>query len=131
MPGGNDTIRDRIRGPGPVIWSSVGGCTLPTEQQPLRVAEFDELFATSLHQVQRRDPRRLRLVLKADAEPSARELADRESSCCTFFDFRFSREAARLVLDIRVPRRRTDVLDSLAARAEEARRRADGGAGWR
>ena len=34
-------------------------CTLPTTQQPLRVAEFDTLFATALRRVSRPTPHRL------------------------------------------------------------------------
>jgi hypothetical protein len=29
-------------------WIAVDACTLPTDEQPLRLAEFDELFATTL-----------------------------------------------------------------------------------
>jgi hypothetical protein len=36
-------------------------CTLPTAEQPLRVAEFDDLFATSVRAVDRVGPTVLRL----------------------------------------------------------------------
>jgi hypothetical protein len=46
-------------------------CTLPTVEQPLRVAEFDGLFATALRGVDRVAPMMLRLVLDASAESTA------------------------------------------------------------
>jgi hypothetical protein len=38
-------------------------CTLPTTEQPLRVAEFDDLFARHVLQVRREDATHLRLTL--------------------------------------------------------------------
>lgn len=38
-------------------------CTLPTPEQPLRVAEFDALFAASSRRVERLTPTHLRLTL--------------------------------------------------------------------
>ena len=38
-------------------------CTLPTAERPLRLAEFDELFATAVRRVERRgDEVRIHLV---------------------------------------------------------------------
>src|SRR5947209_12417027 len=37
----------------PPTWVPVGACTLPTRKQPLRVAEFDALFAAALRSVER------------------------------------------------------------------------------
>jgi thiol-disulfide isomerase/thioredoxin len=105
-------------------WAPVDACTLPTAQQPLREAEFNELFAGSLRGIQRREPRWLRLYLNPGAEGSARDLVARESSCCSFFDFRFTDEKVQLVLDVRVPRERVSVLDGLARQAQDARERA-------
>ncbi|MFB7588014.1 hypothetical protein [Streptomyces sp. NPDC056169] len=50
-------------------------CTLPTEAQPLRIAEFDTLFADALIRVERPTAILARLVLDAVAEPAAQELA--------------------------------------------------------
>jgi hypothetical protein len=97
-------------------WVPTEACTLPTAEQPLRVAEFDALFASALRGVERQAPDRLRLVLDAAAATSARELVARESDCCSFFDFRFTPADDRLLLDVRVPASRTDVLDGLARR---------------
>ena len=40
-------------------WVAPEACTLPTAQQPLRVAEFDDLFANSVTWVDRPDATRL------------------------------------------------------------------------
>jgi hypothetical protein len=106
-----------------VAWVPVEACTLPTAEQPLRVAEFEALFAGALRGVERREPGWLRLVLDgaADVEGRARELVARESSCCSFFDFRLTPDAGHVLLDVRVPAARTDVLDGLARQAEAAR----------
>jgi hypothetical protein len=105
-------------------WAPVDACALPTAEQPLREAEFTELFRTALRGMQRREPGRLRLFLAAEAEGSARDLVARESSCCSFFDFRFDRGDGQLVLDVRVPRERVSVLDGLARQARDAQERA-------
>lgn len=98
-------------------------CTLPTAERPLRVAEFDELFASALRAQARPDPTHLRLTLDgADrVEATTRDLIARETACCSFFAFTVTRTADReLQLDIRVPQNRTDVLDGIAARAATA-----------
>jgi hypothetical protein len=87
----------------------------------LRVAEFDALFASTLRGVERQAPGRLRLVLDAAAATSARELVARESGCCSFFDFRFTPADDRLLLDVRIPASRIDVLDGLARQARATR----------
>ncbi|WP_319459304.1 hypothetical protein [Micromonospora sp. RTP1Z1] len=95
-------------------------CTLPTAQRPLRLAEFDELFATAVRQAERLDDRRLRLTLTgpAELETTVRDLTERESRCCSFFTFGVStRRPGQVVLDVAVPAGHVDVLDALAARA--------------
>ena len=99
-------------------------CTLPTQEQPLRAAEFDALFTVSLISVERPERTRVRLVLRPDAEPGARALAARETRCCAFFTFTFGREstaADTVWMDVAVPPSHVVVLDALAARAEAAR----------
>lgn len=103
-------------------------CTLPTQEQPLRVAEFDALFAASLTGVQRPEPTRARLLLAADAEPEARDLAARETGCCSFFTVSFDQADAAagtgsgvVSMDVGVPAAQVAVLDALVARAEAAR----------
>ncbi len=103
-------------------WVAVDACTLPTVQQPLRVAEFDSLFATALRGVERPTPNRLRLEIDALTEPRARELAARESECCGFFTFGFTPAGPGAVwMDISVPDARITVLDGLALRARTNR----------
>jgi hypothetical protein len=96
-------------------------CTLPTPEIPLRIAEFDGLFARSLLRVDRPEPTRLRMVLGGgdDVEAAARDLIARENDCCSFFDFSIARDGDRTLLGIRVPDGQVAVLDGLAARAGE------------
>ncbi|MET0765386.1 MAG: hypothetical protein ABWY29_11005 [Blastococcus sp.] len=122
--------------PGPgMAWVPVDACTLPNADQPLRVAEFDELFAASL-----RDARpsaegkpMARLLLGGDDTLPARvqRLADAETSCCSFFTFTVTRldtekkqspRETLVALDVEVPAARTDVLDALVRRAVVAGR---------
>jgi hypothetical protein len=91
-------------------------CTLPTVEQPLRVAEFDAVFDASLRATERVSATRLRLVLDPAVDQRLRELTARESQCCSFFTFTFSTESAGLVLDVEVPPSQTAVLDALASR---------------
>jgi hypothetical protein len=91
-------------------------CTLPTAERPLRIAEFDEFFAAVL-QSTRPQPTRLDLVVPPAAETTGRDLADRESECCSFFTFEFEPAGDDVVMHINVPPSHVDVLDALEARA--------------
>jgi hypothetical protein len=95
-------------------------CTLPTAEQPLRLAEFDDLFTNAVTWVDRPAATRLLLGLPADPAVAARaaDLAVRESDCCSFFTFALTVRGERLQLEVSVPGTHTDVLDSLAARAQ-------------
>jgi hypothetical protein len=110
-------------------------CTLPTAERPLRVADFDDLFAATLREIRGHvlGAEKARLVLAGDATLPVRiqELTDAESSCCSFFTFTLTRlEGAPssaggetvVALDIEVPTTQTDVLDALARRAGAASR---------
>ncbi|UGT57020.1 hypothetical protein [Nocardia asteroides] len=92
-------------------------CTLPTVEQPIRVAEFDRFFAEGVHGVRRPSPTRLELILTSGAEPAGRDLATRESSCCSFFTFDFATTDDETVMRIGVPAGYVEVLDALADRA--------------
>ncbi|MEV1330406.1 hypothetical protein AB0J20_12620 [Micromonospora costi] len=101
-------------------------CTLPTVEQPLRLAEFDQFFRDAVRGVDRLSAQHLRLRLDGaqQTESKARELAARESSCCAFFTFDIARsDPDTLMLDVRVPAAHVDVLDALARRATAARTR--------
>ncbi len=94
-------------------------CTLPTAQRPLRLAEFDQFFRAAVRGSERLSTQHLRLRLAGDAqvEATARDLAARESSCCSFFAFDISRSGPdALTMDVRVPATHVDVLDGLAHR---------------
>ena len=117
--------------PGP-DWVPVDVCTLPTAEQPLRVAEFDDLFATTLRVIERPDAAgRARLILAGgnDLAERVQRLTEAETECCSFFTFTLTPLAADevdaagttvLALDIEVPVARADVLAALIQRAEEA-----------
>ena len=101
-------------------------CTLPTEEQPLRLAEWDALFATGVSGPSWLGPLRVRLELPggAESESRTRDLAERESACCSFFDFRVTvvgtGTSAAVVLTISVDQTHEAVLNALVARAAEA-----------
>ncbi|MCX4657486.1 hypothetical protein AB0N79_33555 [Streptomyces microflavus] len=100
-------------------------CTLPTEDRPLRIAEWDELFAERLASTSRHGPLRLRLHLAGGpgVEERVRDLAERESGCCSFFTFTTNPGPDMIGLDIAVDQQHTAVLDALAARTTTAGRR--------
>lgn len=95
-------------------------CTLPTVEQPIRVAEFDQFFTASARTTGRPGPTRLEVVVDPGAETMARELAGRESSCCSFFTFDFTTTGEGLVMSVGVPPAYVAVLDAFAARAQAA-----------
>jgi hypothetical protein len=92
-------------------------CTLPTVQRPLRLAEFDALFAHGLTGQERVSPTLLRWTLDPGVELAARDLTARETACCSFFTFDFTIDARAVQLEVAVPPALTEVLDALAARA--------------
>ena len=91
-------------------------CTLPSAQRPLRVAEFDVLFATALPRVDRPAPNRLRLTLAGARRAVVEDLIARETACCSFFTFTLEGHD-ELVVGVEVPAAQIAVLDALAARA--------------
>jgi hypothetical protein len=118
----------------PADWVPVAACTLPTAAQPLRVAEFDSLFAASLRAVEHPadDGTRARLVLVGDLDLPGRlvRLTEAETACCSFFTFTLTPltaghgdaadDAAVIALDIEVPPAHADVLAALVGRAASA-----------
>jgi hypothetical protein len=101
-------------------------CTLPTADRPLRLAEFDALFATAVETVEPLDAThaRMRLTGPAGLAATVRDLTARETACCSFFAFTVTGEPAAsgetLTLDIHVPAQYADVLASLTERAVSA-----------
>src|SRR5688572_5055101 len=100
---------------GPPEWVPQS-CTLPTEEQPLRLAEWDALFATQTVAPYRPDPLRVRLELPpgAHCEERTRDLAARENGCCSFFGFTVTGSPEGVVLDIAVGEEHEAVLRALA-----------------
>jgi hypothetical protein len=97
-------------------------CTLPTAEQPLRVAEFDALFADAVQGLARPEPTRLRLELVFSPELAARaaELMARENGCCSFFTFTLIIADGSLALEVTVPPEHIEVLDTLQERVGAA-----------
>lgn len=104
-------------------------CTLPTPERPMRLAEFDDLFATAVTWQDRPDATTLRLGLTPDPDVAARtaNLVVRESECCAFFTFSLAVTGDRLRLDVTVPETYIEVLDALAERVGPTERPADAG----
>jgi hypothetical protein len=95
-------------------------CTMPTSERPLRLAEFDQLFAENVRRVERRpDGVTLHLSGTRGLRRKVEELTNRESECCTFFSFSVAGNDERLTLGISVPPMRREILDGVAARAME------------
>jgi hypothetical protein len=94
-------------------------CTLPTAERPVRLAEFDILF-NAVQASARPRPTQLDLMIRRDAESRGRDLAERESSCCSFFTFQFEHVDTGVVMRISVPVAYVGVLDALEARLASA-----------
>ncbi|BEL04488.1 hypothetical protein Q0Z83_026790 [Actinoplanes sichuanensis] len=98
-------------------------CTLPSAEQPLRLAEFDDLFVTAVRAVDTTGPTRARLALAGPAglAETVRDLTARESSCCSFFVFTVTAEPAgdgeAVTLDVEVPPPHAAVLTAFVRRA--------------
>ncbi len=93
-------------------------CTLPTAERPLRLAEFDELFAA----VGRVEPltathARLHLTGPSDLADQVRDLTARETECCSFFTFTVTPAPSGVLLEVEVPAAYATVLASLVERA--------------
>jgi hypothetical protein len=90
-------------------------CTLPTAEQPVRLAELGTLLAGA-RTVDRPEPTRLVLSLDVPAA-TVRDLAERESACCSFFSFGVEERAGTVRLTVEVPPAYRGVLDALEAQA--------------
>ena len=100
-------------------------CSLPTAERPLRTAEFDRLFAESVVRFERAGVTTLTLMLAPDSEAVAQSLAERESGCCSFFEFAFDRSDSAITMSVVVPESHADVLDALTRRVGELGRGRD------
>ncbi|MDX3523317.1 hypothetical protein [Streptomyces scabiei] len=97
-------------------------CTLPTEERPLRVAEWARLFSERLTSLSQPEPLHLRVYLAREegVEDRVRDLVERESGCCSFFTFSTIPGQNLIRLDIAVDQAHEAVLDALAARTAAA-----------
>jgi hypothetical protein len=101
-------------------------CTLPVADQPLRLAEFQALWKAAVRPAERLAPLHLRVTVPGgeDVAAAVRDLAERETRCCSFFTFSVSTpQPGAVVLDIEVLADHREVLDSLEAHASAARSR--------
>ena len=96
---------------------------MPTVEQPLRLAEFDDLFGSAVRPAERLNLTDLRIHLPAGAETvsTVRELVARESACCSFFSFDVRSLSGETELAVEVSEAWIAVLDAMAQRAESAR----------
>lgn len=95
-------------------------CTLPTVDQPLRRAEFDDLFARDVVRLDQASPQEVHFELRAEPEVAARAagLAAKEAACCSFFRFDLTLTDGKVDLIISTGPAHTTVLAALTARAE-------------
>lgn len=93
-------------------WVAADACTLPTAEQPVRVAEFESLFAEALTSTERVSPTRPRFALTGSDNTAARaqDLATRETECCSYFAFTITPTGPdSAVMDVTVPDTRADM----------------------
>ena len=102
-------------------------CTLPTVERPARSAEWGSIFRQVLA-TESFGAQRGRLTFPQDAalETRARELASKETACCSFFTFDFgagvdAAGALTMTLDVSVPPSQSAVLDAFLGWAEGVR----------
>ncbi|MGA5300281.1 hypothetical protein ACPCHT_10155 [Nucisporomicrobium flavum] len=101
-------------------------CTLPTAERPLRLAEFDALFASAARGVDPVTPTRavIRLAGPRGLAATVRDLTAREAACCSFFAFTVTATPAavgeEVSLHVDVPAEYADVLRALTQRAAAA-----------
>lgn len=95
-------------------------CTLPTVERPLREQEFERLFRDHLRKVRRVTPTIAELELAAGSAEPARDLARRETGCCSFFSFDVRDGEEGVVLTVEVPPLNVPVLDALLVSATSA-----------
>ena len=95
-------------------------CTLPTVEQPVRRAEFDDLFANDVLALHRESAQRIRLDLRPDTQAAgwAAELAVKETGCCSFFAFDLAIAGGAVSLSIEAGAAHEAVLAALESRAE-------------
>lgn len=99
----------------------LASCTLPTIDQPLRAAEFNDMFGRDVENVDQTSSREVRIDLHPDPDVAARaaSLAARETGCCSFFTFDLWIAEGEVALIISVEPGYEPVLAALTTRAQE------------
>ena len=97
-------------------------CTLPTVERPLRIVEFAELFASADADFVRVSQTRAMVALPLDALDRARDLAARETECCSFFSFAVEPAGDHTDMTIDVPAQYADVLTAMTKLPEQVGR---------
>lgn len=94
-------------------------CTLPTTEQPMRLADVDDLLTAAVTAVERPSDGRALLAIRAEPAVVAQvaEFCARETACCSFFSFTLTMDDAGCHLLIAVPAAQQAVLDAIVARA--------------
>lgn len=94
-------------------------CTLPTMEQPVRRAQFDDLFTQDVISVEQPAAGILRLELRAVPDVAARAagLAARETACCSFFTFNLTITEGKIGMVVSTEPEHEPVLAALAASA--------------
>lgn len=82
----------------------------------MRLAAFDMFFRAAARRSIRTSTTRLDVVILKEFEATARDLAERETRCCSFFRFDFRAAADGVVMSIGVPEDHVEVLDALHER---------------
>ena len=93
-------------------------CTMPTAERPLRLAEFDALFAQARSVTRDAAGVVIHLAGAPTLRGQVRDLAERETACCSFFTFVVDGHEDDVTLSISVPPERREIVDALAERAE-------------
>jgi len=91
------------------------GCTLSPAQQPVRAAEWSDLFGAAVLNIRRVSSAAALLELWPDPLVAAQvaDLAAREARCCSFFTFNQTVSGGKLTLEIGVPSEQVATLDAL------------------
>ena len=99
-------------------WCAPEACSLPSADQPARVAEWDALFAGAVCEVSPITGGVRFAVDRTAAGPAAvADLADRESQCCAFLAFTLVLGNGTVTLDVTSDSGHAEVVEALAGRA--------------
>jgi hypothetical protein len=92
-------------------------CSLEASNARAQIGEWKDLLAKVMLRVDRVTPHRFEVVLRAEL-PEVRELvqlAQREKSCCPFFNFTLIIESSLATFVVEVPDDASSVLDDFIA----------------